>query len=88
VLGTDAFRGGDALGRVGRRHPDVGQHRVRRQLPDGCDQRPRILDQPHQVHVVDLGQQGGSAGADQVIVLGDTTRSGCVGAMPATLSAS
>ena len=61
----------DALVAERRRHPDVGDDGVRAVRLDGGEQRRRVGDGVHQLHVVGLAEQGGDAGADQVVVVGE-----------------
>jgi hypothetical protein len=71
MRGADTFGRLDPLGRVRRRHPDVGEHRIRPELLDRVEQRVGVFDQPDHVHLGHLGEQGRRTLPDEEVVLGE-----------------
>ena len=69
VLGADPLRRLDALVGVRRGHPDVGEHGVGLVLDHGLEQRVRIGGGADELEVVGLGEQGGHALTDEVVVV-------------------
>jgi hypothetical protein len=71
VLGPDPPGGLDALRRVRRGHPDVGQDRVRPVLLDRGQQLVEAGDARDEVDRLDRLQQGRCPFPDQVVILGE-----------------
>ena len=70
VVGPDLLGRIDALGGVGRRHPDVGEHGVGLVLGHGLQQRLRVGHAVDEIDLVDLGEQGRDALPHQEVVVG------------------
>ena len=71
MLGPDDEGGLDALGPVGGGHPDVGQNDVGLVLGHRGQQLAEVRGRGHQLHVLDLAEQGRGTLANQVVVLGE-----------------
>ena len=70
VLGPDLLGRVDPLGRVGRRHPDVGEDGVRAvDSATDCEQRLRVGHAVDELDGVDLGEQAGDALPYQEVVV-------------------
>jgi hypothetical protein len=68
-VGADPLRGVDALGREGRRHPDVGEHRIGPVQRDGAVERVRIGHCLDELDLSDLAEQPGDPLSDEVVVV-------------------
>ena len=68
---ADGVGGLDALHVVAGRHPDVGEHGVGREPPDGVAQLVRVPDGSDDLDLAGVLEQPPGALADEVVVLGD-----------------
>ena len=77
---ADGVGGGDALGVVARRHPDVGDDDVGAQACDGVEEFGGRADGGEDVGLAGVLEEAAGALAHQVVVLGDDDAQRALGA--------